>query len=95
VRDSTCSAAHLGRPASDTTVTSDFTGPRAGLAVLEALDSDDGMGRTHRVEAVRGHLLELAGDTAAARESYGRAAEMTASLPERRYLTQRAARLRG
>src|SRR6266542_6560665 len=34
------------------------------------------------------------GDTAAARESYRGAATMTASLPEQRRLTQRAARLR-
>jgi len=49
---------------------------------------------THRLEAVRGHLLELAGDPDAARESYRRAARMTASVPEQRYLAMRAARLR-
>jgi predicted RNA polymerase sigma factor len=42
---------------------------------------------------VRGHLLELAGDAVAARESYQRAARMTASLPEQHYLAMRAARL--
>ncbi|MFW6033883.1 MAG: RNA polymerase sigma factor, partial [bacterium] len=68
-------------------------GPRAGLALLGTLDSDERMAHTHRLEAVRGHLLELAGDTAAARESYARAARMTASLPERHYLALRAARL--
>ncbi len=51
------------------------------------------MAKSHRLEAVRGHLLELAGDAAAARESYRRAARMTASLPEQRYLALRAARL--
>jgi RNA polymerase sigma factor (sigma-70 family) len=69
-------------------------GPRAGLAVLGTLESDDRMAYTHRLEAVRAHLLERAGDTSAAYESYLRAAEMTASLPEQRYLTLRAARLR-
>ena len=69
-------------------------GPRAGLAVLGTLDADDRMTHTHRLEAVRGHLLELAGDPDAARESYRRAARMTASLPEQRYLAMRAARLR-
>ena len=69
-------------------------GPRAGLAVLGTLDTDDRMGRTHRLEAVRGHLLELAGEPGAARESYRRAARMTASVPEQRYLAMRAARLR-
>jgi RNA polymerase sigma factor (sigma-70 family) len=68
-------------------------GPRAGLALLGTLDADDRMAHTHRLEAVRAHLLERAGDTSAARESYLRAAEMTASLPEQRYLTLRAARL--
>jgi RNA polymerase sigma factor (sigma-70 family) len=69
-------------------------GPRAGLAVLGTLDADDRMAHTHRLEAVRGHLLELAGEPGAARESYRRAARMTASVPEQRYLAMRAARLR-
>jgi len=69
-------------------------GPRAGLAVLGTLDADERMAHTHRLEAVRGHLLELAGEPGAARESYRRAARMTASVPEQRYLAMRAARLR-
>jgi RNA polymerase sigma factor (sigma-70 family) len=69
-------------------------GPRAGLAVLGTLDADDRMAHTHRLEAVRGHLLELAGELGAARESYRRAARMTASVPEQHYLAMRAARLR-
>ena len=69
-------------------------GPRAGLAVLGTLDADDRMANTHRLEAVRGHLLELAGELDAARESYRRAATMTASVPEQRYLAMRASRLR-
>jgi predicted RNA polymerase sigma factor len=68
-------------------------GPRAGLALLGTLQDDDRMAHTHRLEAVRGHLLELAGDSVAARESYRRAARMTASVPEQRYLALRAARL--
>jgi RNA polymerase sigma factor (sigma-70 family) len=68
-------------------------GPRAGLALLGTLDTDNRMAHTHRLEAVRGHLLELAGDAAAARESYQRAARMTASVPEQRHLALRAARL--
>ena len=68
-------------------------GPTAGLAVLGTLDGDDRMAHTHRLEAVRAHLLERAGDPVAARESYLRAAAATASLPEQRYLTVRAARL--
>ncbi len=68
-------------------------GPRAGLALLGTLDTDERMAYTHRLEAVRGHLLEQAGDLVAARESYQLAAKMTASLPEQRYLALRAARL--
>jgi RNA polymerase sigma factor (sigma-70 family) len=70
-------------------------GPRAGLAVLGSLDGDARMAQTHRLDAVRGHLLELAGYEASARESYLRAARMTASVPEQRYLTLRATRLTG
>ncbi len=68
-------------------------GPRAGLALLGTLDGDERMARTHRLDAVRGHLLELAGDVAAARACYQRAAMMSASIPEQRYLALRAARL--
>jgi predicted RNA polymerase sigma factor len=68
-------------------------GPKAGLALLGTLDADDQMTRTHRLDAVRAHLLEQSGDPAAARECYLRAAKMTASLPEQRYLALRAARL--
>ena len=68
-------------------------GPRAGLALLGTLDADERMAHTHRLEAVRAHLLELAGDLTAARAAYQRAARMTASIPEQRYLSLRAARL--
>ena len=68
-------------------------GPLAGLALLGTLDGDERMTHTHRVEAVRGHLLELAGDAVAARESYQRAARMTASVAEQRYLALQAAKL--
>ena len=68
-------------------------GPRAGLALLGTLDSDQRLAHTHRLEAVRGHLLEMAGERDAARESYLRAARMTASLPEQRYLSLRAAKI--
>ena len=68
-------------------------GPRAGLALLETLDSDERVAGHHRLEAVRAHLLELAGDRAAARANYRAAARRTTSLPEQRYLDARAARL--
>jgi RNA polymerase sigma factor (sigma-70 family) len=68
-------------------------GPRAGLDLLAALDADDRLAGHHRLAAVRGHLLEMAGDHAAARACYQAAARRTTSLPERRYLESRAARL--
>ena len=68
-------------------------GPRAGLALLGTLEADERMAGNHRLEAVRGHLLEMAGDVDAARESFRKAARMTASLPEQRYLALKAARL--
>jgi RNA polymerase sigma factor (sigma-70 family) len=69
-------------------------GPRAGLALLGTLDDDDRIADHHRLDAVRAHLLEMEGDRAAARASYRSAARRTTSLPERRYLESRAARLR-
>jgi predicted RNA polymerase sigma factor len=48
----------------------------------------------HRVDAVRAHLLELAGDHEAAHDAYRLAARRTLSLAEQRYLESRAARLR-
>jgi RNA polymerase sigma factor (sigma-70 family) len=65
-------------------------GPEAGL---EALASVEGLEDHHRVDSVRAHLLELAGEEVAAREAYLAAAARTTSEPERRYLEDRAARL--
>ncbi|GLW98476.1 DUF6596 domain-containing protein [Microtetraspora sp. NBRC 16547] len=68
-------------------------GPEAGLDLLRTLEGDDRMAGHHRLHAVRAHLLEMAGNHAAARECYLLAARRTASLPEQRYLHARAARL--
>ena len=68
-------------------------GPAAGLRQLEALDRDPRIAGHYRIDAVRGHLFEMAGDSARARAHYLAAAERTASFPERHYLTARAARL--
>jgi RNA polymerase sigma factor (sigma-70 family) len=68
-------------------------GPRAGLARLDALADDERIAGGHRLEAVRAHLLEMDGDSAGARASYLAAAMKTTSMPERRYLETRAARL--
>jgi predicted RNA polymerase sigma factor len=69
-------------------------GPRAGLELLAEIEGNRLVASHHRLEAVRAHLHELAGDTAAAEASYRRAARLTQSLPERRFLEARAARSR-
>jgi RNA polymerase sigma factor (sigma-70 family) len=66
-------------------------GPSAGLAVLDEVD--ERLAGHHRLDAVRAHLLEMAGDTEGAISHYRAAASRTTSLPERRYLTTQAARL--
>jgi RNA polymerase sigma factor (sigma-70 family) len=68
-------------------------GPQAGLDLLATLEGDDRMAGHHRVDAVRAHLLEMAGDLAGARVAYRAAARRTTSLPEQRYLDGRAERL--
>jgi RNA polymerase sigma factor (sigma-70 family) len=67
-------------------------GPAAGLAALAGLD--DRLTGHHRLDAVRAHLLEMAGDAGRAVTHYLRAAGRTTSLAERDYLTAKAARLR-
>ncbi|MFE2054801.1 RNA polymerase sigma factor [Streptomyces sp. NPDC059446] len=66
-------------------------GPEAGLAAVSALE--DRLAGHHRLDAVRAHLLERAGDHEAAHAAYRRAAGRTLSAPEARYLRMRAARL--
>ncbi|GAB7042767.1 MULTISPECIES: RNA polymerase sigma factor [Catenuloplanes] len=68
-------------------------GPAAGLATLDALADDPLLARGHRLPAARAHLLEMAGARAEAIAAYRTAAARTASVPERNYLTLRAARL--
>jgi RNA polymerase sigma factor (sigma-70 family) len=68
-------------------------GPAAGLELLDALDADGRLAGHHRLDAVRAHLFELAGDHARAISHYLAAAGRTASVPERDYLAAQAARL--
>jgi predicted RNA polymerase sigma factor len=68
-------------------------GPTAGLEQVEALSRDARIAGHYRLDAVRGHLHELSGDRARAIEHYRAAAERTASIPERNYLLEKAARL--
>ena len=68
-------------------------GPRAGLEVLDGLGADQRLASGHQLTAVRAHLLEMAGDRAAARAAYLTAAGRTSNLAQQRYLHARAARL--
>jgi RNA polymerase sigma factor (sigma-70 family) len=68
-------------------------GPVQGLELLEGLASDARIAVHHRLDAVRAHLLEMAGNGKAALVHYRAAASKTGSLPEREYLLKQAARL--
>ena len=68
-------------------------GPQVGLQQLDAAEADPALADHHRTIAVRAHLLEMAGDREAAQAAYRLAARRTLSVPERRYLESRAARL--
>ena len=67
-------------------------GPSAGLALLDSID--ERLAGHYRLDAVRAHLLEMAGDTEGALEHYRAAAGRTTSVPEQRYLALKAAQLR-
>jgi predicted RNA polymerase sigma factor len=68
-------------------------GPAAGLTLLDSLEAEGLLKGHHRLDAVRAHLLEMSGDHALAIVHYRKAAERTASIPERDYLITQAARL--
>jgi RNA polymerase sigma factor (sigma-70 family) len=67
-------------------------GPLAGLRALDGLDEQ--LPDHHRLDAVRGHLHERAGDLSRAAQCYARAAAGARSTAERDHLTMQAARLR-
>jgi len=69
-------------------------GADAGLALLDELSASGQLARSHRVHAVRAHLLERTGDTDGAQAEYAAAAAGTDNLRERDYLTMKAAALR-
>jgi predicted RNA polymerase sigma factor len=66
-------------------------GPVIGLEILA--EAEARLEGNHRVEAVRAHFLEQAGDTDAAAAAYRRAAALTTNLAEQRHLTRQAARV--
>ena len=65
-------------------------GPAYGLELLDTLD--ERLAGHYRLDAVRAHLLEMAGDREGAVACYRAAAAGTTSTPEQHYLTTRAAR---
>ncbi|MDD7835069.1 RNA polymerase sigma factor [Paenarthrobacter sp. AB444] len=66
-------------------------GPAAGLELLAGLDAE--LGRSHRLDAVRGHLYEMAGSIPQARAAFLAAAKKTQSLQERRYMLGKVTKL--
>ena len=68
-------------------------GPRAGLVLLQRLEADYRINADRRFHAVRGHLLETAGDPAAALQAYQAASQVATNLQQQRYLNQQIARL--
>ena len=64
-------------------------GPQAGLDLIAELDADKRVAGHYRLDAVRAHLLDLAGKHEEAREYYRNAARRTVSLPEREYLLRK------
>jgi RNA polymerase sigma factor (sigma-70 family) len=70
-------------------------GPRAGLALLNRLDSDPRINADRRFHAVRAHLLERNGERRAAFYAYQEAARRATNLQQQRYLNRQIARLQG
>jgi predicted RNA polymerase sigma factor len=65
-------------------------GPIAALGELDSIAADPAPAGSHRVDAVRAHLLDMAGEHEQAKELYRSAARRTLSVPEQRYLEPRA-----
>ncbi|MCW2929389.1 MAG: putative polymerase, sigma-24 subunit, subfamily, partial [Actinomycetia bacterium] len=68
-------------------------GSRAGLELVQRLGADARINADRRFHAVRGHLLEMAGDRTAALEAYRAAARVATNLQQQRYLNQQVTRL--
>jgi RNA polymerase sigma factor (sigma-70 family) len=68
-------------------------GPQAGLDAVADLAGDRHMPGHHRWHAIRAHLLEQAGDRAAARAEFEQATRRATNIPEKRYLQAQATRL--
>jgi len=68
-------------------------GPQAGLDALKPVDEDERLKGHYRLDAVRAHLHDMAGNLDLAAHYYLAAAGGTANIAERRYLSAKATRL--
>jgi predicted RNA polymerase sigma factor len=66
-------------------------GAARGLALLDELDAPSVLAGHYRLDSVRAHFHEMAGDHEKAVLYFRRAAEKTLSIPERNYLIHKAA----
>jgi len=70
-------------------------GPKAGLAIIEAVLDRGGLDNYHLAHAARAEMQRRLGLAEAARTSYQRALELTQQSAERRFLRARLAQLAG
>jgi predicted RNA polymerase sigma factor len=68
-------------------------GPEAGLERLARLEKDPRINTDRRFHAVRGHLLERAGDPEAALAAYTEARRRAPNVAQQRYLSRQISRL--
>ncbi len=69
-------------------------GPRVALDSLAAVENDQRVSGHHLFYAVRGHILEMAGELDAAAKAFEVAARRTTSIPEKWLLTERYVSIR-
>jgi len=70
-----------------------IAGPRAGLERIRQIEADPRINADRRFHAVRAHMLEMAGERAAALDAYRAAARAATNLQQQRYLNEQISRL--
>jgi predicted RNA polymerase sigma factor len=70
-----------------------IAGPRAGLERIRQIKADPRINADRRFHAVRAHMLEMAGERAAALDAYRAAARAATNLQQQRYLNEQISRL--
>ncbi|MGZ2258844.1 RNA polymerase sigma factor [Roseobacter sp. A03A-229] len=83
----------IGAAVSRAAVVAEDAGPAEGLALLDQIGFD-GLARYQPAHAVRAHCLAGLGRKADAAEAYAKAIALCTDVPSRRWLEQKAARLR-